>query len=154
MNLLAGVLAWFLPGLGHIAIGQRRRGMLVMSGAGVLILCGLLIGGVDCVDRRNDRLWFMAQALNGPVIFGIDLIRENVTISQKIDWAKDPIGDKFTAGDEETRRALRRIGISHVNEIGTLFIALCGLMNLAVVLDAAFPIQRPAMERRRAEDPA
>ena len=30
----------------------------------------------------------------------------------------------------------RRIGLGRVNEMGTLFIALAGLMNLVVVLDA------------------
>ena len=34
--------------------------------------------------------------------------------------------------------AVRRQGLSHVNEVGTLFIALGGLMNLVLILEAGF----------------
>ena len=69
----AALLAWILPGLGHIAIGQKRRGFLMMSGVLFLFFAGLLIGGVDVVDMKRDRLWFLAQACNGPIAFIADL---------------------------------------------------------------------------------
>jgi hypothetical protein len=118
-NPQAAVLAWLWPGLGHIAIGQRRRGRLVMAGVLFLFIGGLLIGGLDAVDSREDRLWFLAQAMNGPIAFGANLLNQNVI---------------KTIQDQDLRLMTR--GLARVNELGTLFIALAGLMNLVAVLDA------------------
>jgi len=127
----AALLAWVWPGLGHISLGQRRRGMLVMFGVLFLFLGGVLIGGVDAVDRRNDPLWFVAQALCGPIAFGADLANQRLLSDPKL--------------------RLRRKSLSHINEFGTLYAALAGLMNLVVILDA---LHRPATRRntdRRAQ---
>ena len=128
----AAVLAWVWPGLGHISLGQRRRGGLIMFGVLFLFLGGVLIGGIDAVDRREDPLWFLAQAVCGPIAFATDLANQRLV------------------SDPQLR--LRRKGLSHVNEIGTLFAALAGLMNLVVILDA---LHRPGGRRgtdRRTKD--
>ena len=52
LNFRAAVLGWILPGLGHASLGDRRRGLLVGGGVLGLFLGGLLIGGLDVVDRR------------------------------------------------------------------------------------------------------
>ncbi len=102
-----------------------------MFGVLFLFLGGVLIGGVDAVDRRNDPLWFVAQALCGPIAFGTDLANQRLL------------------SDPQVR--LRRKSLSHINEFGTLYAALAGLMNLVVILDA---LHRPAPRRdtdRRAQ---
>ena len=121
IDLLAPVLAWAWPGAGHIRLGQRRRGLLIMAGVLFLFISGLLIGGFSVVDRRDQRLWFLAQALNGPVAFAADYINQTQvkTLPQS--------------------RRLETTSLSHVNEMGILFIALGGLMNLVVILDTLHP---------------
>ena len=105
-----------------------------MTGVLLLVVCGVLIGGIDAVDRKEDRLWFIAQAFNGPIAFGVDYLNQNMI---------------KTKSPEER---LWTTGISHVNEIGTLFIALAGLMNLAVILDALHFTPRQTPKRRRRSD--
>ena len=103
-----------------------------MFGVLFLFLGGVLIGGIDAVDRREDPLWFLAQAVCGPIAFATDLANQRLL------------------SDPQLR--LRRKGLSHVNEIGTLFAALAGLMNLVVILDA---LHRPGPQRgtdRRTKD--
>ncbi|TVQ57737.1 MAG: hypothetical protein EA377_00635 [Phycisphaerales bacterium] len=117
----AAACAWLWPGLGHIVLGEKRRGLLIMFGVLFLFFSGLLIGGFDAVDRVDDRLWFLAQALCGPIAFVADFINQSVI--------KDP---NVLASFDETRTT----GLARVNEIGTLFIALAGLMNLTVIIDA------------------
>lgn len=145
----AAVLAWLWPGLGHIAIGERRRGGLIMFGVLFLIISGLLIGGLDCVDRKNDRLWFLAQAVCGPIVFAADLANQTIVQPPYQDWNGDQaLRDEFVqayeaeqAGrepDSDLLDSLRRVGLGRVNEAGTLFIALAGLMNLVVILDAMY----------------
>jgi len=115
---IAAVLAWIWPGLGHVSLGHHRRGRLVMFGVLLLFLLGLLIGGLDSVDRRDDFLWFIAQAFNGPIAFLADFFNQA--------WIKQMTGE----------RAMHARSIGRVNEMGTLFCALAGLMNLFAILDA------------------
>ena len=117
VHVAAFLLGWILPGLGHISIGQKRRGVLIMVGILFLVTCGALVGGIDAVDHNKDGLWFIAQVWCGPVVLGIDLLNQ-------LFIAPLPIADKATY-----------VGLSHANEIGTLFIAMAGLMNFVVLLD-------------------
>jgi hypothetical protein len=117
VHVTAIILGWILPGLGHISLGQKRRGTLIMVGILFLVLCGALVGGIDAVDHNKDGLWFIAQVWCGPVVIGIDLLNQTIL-------APLPIADKATY-----------VGLSHVNEIGTLCIAMAGLMNFVVLLD-------------------
>jgi len=135
----AAVLAWLWPGLGHISHGEKKRGGLLMFGVLLLFFCGLLVGGFDAVDRRDDRLWFIAQSFCGPIAFGADLVNQ-----QYVKQLPD-------------ERRLHTTGLARVNERGPLLIALAGLMNLVVILDALHfhPKPQPSGEpppRRRTED--
>ena len=40
-----------------------------MSGVLFLFLSGILVGGIDAIDRKEDSLWFIAQAGCGPIAF-------------------------------------------------------------------------------------
>jgi hypothetical protein len=152
------VLAWLLPGLGHLVIGHRRRGILIMVATAVLIAAGVLVGGPDVVDRRNDRLWFIAQSGCGPVVFALDAVRERVSPGQTYDFSpRSRNGDRerYMDEDPEMNRMLRRASIGHLNEIGTLYIALAGLMNLVVILDFFNPHRIPSpRERERSSSAA
>lgn len=134
-NPMAAVLAWILPGLGHMSLGHRKRGGLIMFGVLFLFIGGVLIGGIDCVDRKNDRLWFLAQSVCGPIAFGVDVLNQTYI--------------KRLPPDEQ----LRTVALNKPNEMGTLFCALAGLMNLVVILDAMYfaPKPMPLQAERRIE---
>jgi uncharacterized iron-regulated membrane protein len=140
-NPQAAILAWLWPGLGHISLGHKYRGLLIMFGVLFLVLTGLLVGGLDAVDRKEDRLWYYAQSLCGPIAMAADYANQNY----------------IKALPEE--KLNRATGLGRVNELGTLFVALAGLMNLVVILDALHFHPRPAkplrapQPRRRATDP-
>jgi hypothetical protein len=131
---LAAILAWVVPGLGHWYLGQRVRALRIASGIAVLILGGLLIGGVDVVDSKEDRLWFIAQMGGGPVVLAIDTLNL-----------------KYVKSQPESEAASWR-ALGHVNSVGTLSIGLAGMMNVVVILDALYPRARGGRRSRRAED--
>ncbi len=130
LNIGAVMLGWILPGLGHVSIGQKRRGYLIMGGILFLVVCGVLIGGIDAVDHRKDGLWFIAQVWCGPIVVGVDLLNQALI-------APLPAVEKAT-----------RVGLSHANEIGTLFIAMAGLMNFVVLLDVVQTKKGDDFEKR------
>lgn len=101
-----------------------------MSGVLFLVFCGVLVGGIDAVDHKNDGLWFIAQVWCGPIVVGIDLMNQA--------WvASLPTSQRATL-----------VGLSHANEIGTLFIAMAGLMNFVVLLDVLQSKNDEDLERR------
>jgi TM2 domain-containing membrane protein YozV len=131
----AALLGWIFPGLGHLMIGQQRRGWLIMFGVLFLIAFGLLIGGLDTVDMKQDQLWFMAQAGNGPIAFLLDFFNQSF----------------LKSASAEHQSAMTSLG--NLNAIGTLFIALSGLMNIVVILDAfAGPNRSNSETGRRSTD--
>ena len=104
-----------------------------MLGAFILIAIGLLMGGVDVVDAKQDRLWFIAQACNGPVAFIADYFNQSM----------------LKTADLATQARMTSLG--NINSTGTLYIALGGLMNLILILDAFGGPDRGSEHRRRRE---
>ena len=129
---------WLLPGLGYWLLGLRSRA--VVAGATILLLfvAGLFVGGVRVVDLPGyreggqrailpdgswiltgrpvaailEKPWFLGQILVGPV--------------------------SLAAGYGGTVAAANLIpkSTAHVQEFGTLYTAVAGMLNLLVLLDA------------------
>jgi uncharacterized protein DUF6677 len=78
MNIPAGIAALVFPGAGHFfVLGQRKRGLLAAVGVLGLFFGGMFIGGIDVIDRQEDKYWFLGQALVGPLAFGVNTIHQN-----------------------------------------------------------------------------
>lgn len=131
---VAGVLAFLIPGMGHVWLGETRRGLLICAGVLGLFFGGLLIGGIDVVDRRTDRWWFLLQAGNGPVAFAADAINAKLTYNSI----------------NTTPREFLAIG--RVREAGILYGALSGMLNIMVIIDAAWHRPRGVRSNRRLAD--
>lgn len=124
---VCGIAAAVLPGLGHALLGERRRAGIIAVGICGLVLAGLLIGGIGSIDRQGSPGWFLAQAFLGPTAFLIDAIHQT--------------------------RYQGVAALGRAEEIGTLYIAIAGLLNLIAIIDASFP--RTAAHRiRRAQQEA
>lgn len=171
---VAGLLAFLIPGAGHFHLGHRRRGVFIGTGVALLFVTGLLFGGIDSVDRRENPLWFWfyGQMWNGPAVFVVDWIHQKqfkvvdpiggFLRSARPDEYRDPrtgrpvpiridpaTNERFAelpdasgpgvarvAGAEVRPPKLRTLG--RVSELGTLFIAVAGMMNLIAIIDAMF----------------
>jgi len=131
VNVLAPILGWLVPGLGHWRLGHRRRGLLVFAGVAGLYLGGLLVGGLDVIDRRGDPWWYCGQVLVGP-------------ITPAVNWWRETHPPPADPEDPDPGFGWVRPSFSHVNEIGTLYTTIAGMLNLIAILDAVV--------RRRTED--
>lgn len=158
---VAAIAAWVLPGAGHYLHGDRRRALLIALGILGLTVMGLFIGGIDCVDRREDPIWFAGQVLVGPIVLGVDQVNqtigkvhERVNIRtragvQQVDKYRSPRPDEVR--DPATGRAraaapgqgpLLTKSLGRMNELGTLFIAIAGMLNLIAIIDAGMHAPR------------
>lgn len=167
----AALFAAIFPGLGHFYLGQVRRGVLVAGGVMGLYLTGLLIGGIQCVDRKDNYIWFLGQALVGPMTFGLDYVHHEHLKVREMDTRTGVETRRRAPQPTETRdpRTGQPIGIALINgiptaktsdgttiapaypsyvkavprsnELGTLFTTIAGFLNVIVVIDAAFGVR-------------
>jgi hypothetical protein len=122
---LVALAAWLVPGAGYVLIGQRVRGIVVGITILLIFVAGLLIGGMHVVDAPTalsppvlfQKPWFIGQVMAGPVTM-----------------AANYIANHWTTG------AVVGVPMSHarVYEIGVLYTAVAGMLNLMAIIDAAY----------------
>lgn len=118
---IVAVVNWALPGSGYLLIGQFARGLTIGITILALFTFGILIGGVHVVDPPTftpgvsrvaavlQKPWYIGQFLAGAV--GV--------FSGWVGPAQPP-------------------SHSRVSEIGTLYTAVAGMLNLIATIDAAY----------------
>ena len=132
---LVALAGWLLPGAGYWLIGQRTRAITVGITILLLFAFGVLISGIRVVQAPDmtspgnvaqkilTRPWFIGQVLTGPV--GI----VSAYISDQL--AQSPT---YHAIEAKARLA----------EIGTLYTAVAGMLNLLTIIDASYRASREA----------
>jgi hypothetical protein len=166
LSIPALVLGWLLPGAGHLFLGQVRRAILICVGVLGLFFSGLFVGGIDVVDSGlvvsntfrkvtgskspqlvtpdGDAIWFVGQAFTGPVALVVDVVHQHrfkvidpaeprILRSARPGEGRDPATGFAIAGTPPATKSLAR-----VNEVGTLFCTLAGLLNLIAMIDAGW----------------
>jgi len=126
---LAGFFSWVLPGLGHLFIGERARGIVLLVTIVGTFWSGVAIGGVrNTVDPKERKLWFMAQMCAGSNAIGA------VMLNQRLEKSSTPRGPYLSS------------------EIAVHFTGVAGLLNILVILDAigrAEPVTAAPRSRQR-----
>lgn len=145
--LIAGVV---FPGLGHWVLGERRRAIGIAAGVMGLFVSGVLIGGIDAVDRKENPVWFAGQSLVGPVAWGTDWYHQS-RLKVKDPTAKEPRSPRPNEGrhPDGSPRELKAgekpplsKSLGKMNEMGTLFAAIAGMVNLIAIIDAGWHRRR------------
>jgi hypothetical protein len=62
---VAVFLAWLLPGAGHLYVGRRTRGLVILLSIAGLFWAGVAMGGVLTVDPHSEPWWYYAQMVTG-----------------------------------------------------------------------------------------
>jgi hypothetical protein len=129
--------AWFLPGLGYLLIGERWRGVVAGLTIVALFVLGILIGGVRVIDvpgydfdgnrRRTPAGWQLRSepfaAVMSKPFYVPQILAGLPTIGSTI-WSLE------VSGTVQKTRA--RLG-----DIGTLYTAVAGMLNLLILIDSA-----------------
>ena len=156
--LIAGVLAWLIPGLGHFYQGRNAKGALYMICILGTFLYGLYLGGSKDVGwgravyysfRPNDwRLPWLCQ-------IGVGLPTAPMTLLQS-ELQDKPLFDGFMAppalhlpepvdnnGPPANLPAPGQMSLAEINrllpryfEMGTVYTMIAGLLNILAVYDA------------------
>jgi len=116
---IVGFLTWLLPGLGHIFIGQRTRGLVLLVTITATFWTGVAIGGVRAtIDPHERTLWFVAQMCTaGNTLTGFAL--------HKYLDSRDSSENESTVASHWSSA-----------EIGVHYTGVAGLLNLLIIFDA------------------
>lgn len=128
---MTALLGWLIPGAGYWVLGERARGMIVCLTVLAVFTMGALIGGLRLVDAPTelsaaallDKPWFIGQVLAGPVSVAAAIAAGHV----------DPM----------------RVSHGRSWEIGTLYTAVAGMLNLLALIDATHRAAQPAAQTHR-----
>lgn len=139
-NLPAAVAAWLVPGLGHFLTGHTRRGIILFLCIGGLWAGGMLIGGISVVQSRatdgSVRPWYLGQAIIAPSI-AVEYTHDRLRAQNA---GQDPSPDDAVIPYEPA--------YGRAYELGTLYTALAGLLNLLAIVDIVYREPRRADEHK------
>jgi Family of unknown function (DUF6677) len=154
-NPLSGLAAAVFPGAGHLVLGRPKRALFACIGVMGLFFFGLLIGGIDAIDSKNDRIWFFGQVLVGPPTMLVDFVHQSqfkaYDLNAGVLRSGFPGEQRIHDGSRHVWQPLTQDqidqgmgppntpGLGRLNEIAMLSIVLAGMLNLIIFLDAMMP---------------
>lgn len=134
------LLSWLLPGLGHMAMGDRKRGLILCVTICSLFVSGLLIGGMGVLDYRLNRAWFFGQMFNGPaVVLAVTraqwmMAHPDANPVEEASRNNNYLGrDQYLGTPDDPN--VYQPSFGRPNEVGILYTALAGLLNLFIFYD-------------------
>lgn len=129
--IIAAALSWVLPGAGHIFIGERGRGIILVIAITLTFWTGVAIGGVkNTVNPQQRSLWFLGQICAGGHTLAV------------LGWSKQlpepPAADPSVS-----------IAFGDAEEVSVVYTAICGMLNILIILDVLVRAERPPPTSQR-----
>jgi hypothetical protein len=121
--MAVALMGWIIPGGGYLLLKQRARGYTIGITILTMFIFGLLIGGIrvatapeimsgsgTVLNQIGQKPWYIAQVLNGPVCMISSALAEKTRVESH----------------------------AHSAEIGTLYTAIAGMLNLLAIIDSSY----------------
>lgn len=108
--LVVGLLAWFIPGAGHLAINEKRRAVIIFATIVATFTIGLYIGSIGVVNPVSAKSWYVAQIMNSPLVAALG----------------------------HMTKVHKYCVFGRPNEIGQIYTSIAGLLNLLCIVNAVY----------------
>ena len=130
---IAGLLGWLLPGAGHLFIGERARGVIFLATITVTFWGGVAIGGVkNTVNLQERRFWFLGQICAGGHTLAL------------MAWSK-----QIERPADDNPQHTRIIAYGRAEEVSVVYTAICGMLNLLIILDVLGRAEKTPLSAQR-----
>jgi len=164
--IVVAIASWLLPGAGYWLVGQRDRALTVGITVLALFVLGLLIGGVRLIDvpgygDHGKPLMVVTQGSNEQVtenpppdaragwvmaVHPLDEIRNKPWAIAQVMLGPVALaagaGSVIASHPSGSRLAIGARSHSRTNELGTLYTAVAGMLNLLAIIDSAHRASR------------
>ena len=142
-TVAAGVLSWLLPGAGHFLLGHKRLAAVFFCAICLPYLAGVAIGGVKTsVNPHLNRWLFMAELGAGGLTTGFYALN-NATGDFDARMTADIIRrqgqtSRLSSTEQQRLQASLHPYVSYfpASDVAQIYLAVAGLMNILVILDA------------------
>jgi hypothetical protein len=108
--LTVGLLAWLIPGAGHLMLKENRRAFIIFVTIIFTFCTGIYIGSIGIINPVGAKPWYIAQIMNSPAVAVLGCLATN--------------GDYPVFG--------------RPNEIGQIYTSIAGLLNLLCIVNAVY----------------
>ena len=150
---LAILLSWAVPGIGHIILGEKRRGFIFAFTVHGLFLLGLLLGGIRAINPPDQPIWTYTQYLVGwpmliagriekswmpqpgeknskyeRLLYNYENGRPNPSDDSRIEERKAYAATHFAENPILTYHP-------KVQDVGSVYCGIAGMLNLLVMFD-------------------
>ena len=159
--LVAGFLAWLLPGAGHLYQGRTTKGVIFLTCILGTFAYGVFIGGSQVVyaSLRPDDSYrppYAAQVAVG--LPALPALVQHFRAERK----QPPLWNGWMAPPDVVRRGNQPSELDRLHgdpgrdfDLGTTFTMIAGLLNVLAIYDAAKgPMFMPPEEHKRDKDEA
>lgn len=135
IGVIAAILAWVIPGAGHIYLGRVKRGLIIFVTVTVTFWVGMALGGAMTVDQAAEPWWFTADMLTGASgVIGWQIqqhalrgVGQTVAISQ----------DGPTPRTMEQALAEAKLDlVAPTDTVARAYAGVAGMINLLCIFDA------------------
>jgi hypothetical protein len=108
--LTVGLLAWLIPGAGHVIVKERKRALIIFVTILVTFGIGISVGSVAVINPVGDKPWYVAQIMNSPMVAALGYL--TATRGYFVfGWPK---------------------------EVGQIYTSTAGLLNLLCIVNAVY----------------
>jgi len=148
VGYLALVLAWAVPGLGHLMLGEKKRGIVFAVTIHGLFAAGMLIGGIRAINPPDQAIWTYTQFLTGWPM----LVANRVEHGARVEIAnleQEYRNNRPSLEDGAGRQQYaKEFFVKHpvltyhpkVQDIGAVYCGIAGMLNLLVMFDVLLRI--------------
>lgn len=164
---LAALLAWLVPGAGHVYQRRHAKGAIYFCSILMTWIIGFSLGGYHVVYaswQPGDKRWhyFLQAGMGGAALPALLQTKHMNDFTDSRGWTRDdyqPLWGGFMApphrrvfeeATDEISAWYARYGAGY--EMGTWFTMIAGLLNILVIYDAySGPLGIPISGRRKEE---
>jgi TM2 domain-containing membrane protein YozV len=152
MVAVAVVLAWIVPGAGHLYLRKRGRGLVIMAAIALTFWSGVAMGGAMTYYPEADWWWSVADMLTG--VHGLAARQHHQWVYERaydIAWREFQAASARYGNPAEPERQellrqhvekeLQQEGLALVaplDSVARAYSGVSGLLNVLCIIDAAF----------------
>ena len=126
----SALLAWCVPGLGHLYQGRVRKGLLFFVCLWGTFFCGMALGRFQNVYVASGQYAYVCQFFIG--LAALPALLQPLSQSMGLQAI---LGGFQTAPDPEMLKTLHE-QLGKLYEIGSLYTMVAGLLNILAIYDA------------------
>ena len=134
LPLVALLMAWLVPGAGHVYLGRTVRGVIIFVTISATFWAGVGIGGVMTADYQNERWWFMAEMFAG--VHGLVAWHRHNQVQNKV-LGGEAMRERLSLAQADQKLQEEGVFLPYPSDtVARAYAGVAGLLNLLCAFDA------------------